>query len=343
MQAVEKSHVTLLCGLLLAGTLHAQEAIPVSVRPLSEVLVDTRENAPAEVLSLNVTTLSAEVAAVVKRVLMDVGHQFKRGDMLLELESSDYLLAVQQAQANLAVANAQKTQADARLKRAQTLGTKQYISADDLLARETEVMVIAAQIRAQEAALAIAQRNLEKCAVRAPFNGYVSERTAQIGAYVSLGNPLLVITQTDQSELDAEIPEELSDSLLRADSMEFVSRNETWPVRLLRVSPGIEKEQRSRRARFEFVADAPSVGRSGEIIWRSGKGLLPANLIVRRDGVLGIFLNSQNTAKFQPIAGAQEGRPVAVNLPLDAEIVVLGRDRLQDGNAIAPHPQPDEP
>jgi RND family efflux transporter MFP subunit len=257
--------------------------------------------------------------------------------LLLELDTSDYRLAVQQAEANLAAAKAHKVQADARLKRAQALGTNQYISADDLLARETDVMVLAAQIRVQEASLAIAQRNLEKCEIRAPFNGYVSERKAQLGAWVNPGSPLLVLTQTDRFELDAEIPDELSASLLQADSMQFVSRNESWQVRLLRMSPGLEMERRSRRARFEFLAEAPPVGRSGEIVWRVNKGLLPANLMVRRNGVLGVFLNQSNTADFRPLPGAQEGRPVAVSLPVEAEIVVLGRDRLQDGDAIIPN------
>jgi len=340
MQVIIKSIEILFACLLLASATHAQEPIPVRTGPVSDVLVDVEQNAPAAVLSLNVATVSAEVTAVVRRVLKDVGETIRQGELLLELDTSDYRLAVQQAEANLAASRAQKMQADARLKRAQTLGTKQYISADDLLARETDVMVISAQIQVQEASLAIARRNLEKCQIKAPFDGYVSERKTQIGAYVNPGSPLLVLTQTDHFELEAEIPDELYSSLLQAQSMEFISRNESWPVRLLRVSPGVDMERRSRHARFEFTGDAPAVGRSGEIVWRAEKGLLPANLVVRRNGVLGVFLNQSNTAVFKPLPGAQEGRPVEVELPPDAEIVVQGRDRLQDGDAIIPSRQP---
>jgi len=340
MQAITKPIRILFACVLLAGRLHAQEPVPVQVQPVSEVLVELEQNAPAEVLSLNVATLSAEVTAVVSQILRDVGETIQRGDLLLELEATDYALAVQQAEANLEAAKAQKMQADARLKRARTLGTKQYISADDLLARETEVMVISAQIRVQEASLAIARRNLEKCQITAPFDGYVSERRTQLGAYVIPGSPLLVLTQTDRFELEAEIPDELQSSLLQATSMEFVSRNESWPVRLLRVSPGVEMERRSRRARFAFVADAPTVGRSGEIVWRMDKSLLPANLVVRRNGVLGVFLSESDTARFLPLPGAQEGRPVRVDLPPDTEVVTQGRDRLQDGVAIIPSSRP---
>ena len=336
MPTIRLPCAALIAGLFAPAAVQAGDAIPVTVRAVADVVVDMERSAPAEVRSLNVATLSAEVAAVVKRMLVDVAMEVRQGDLLLELKSTDYRLAVQQAEANLEAVRAQKTQADARLKRARSLGANQYLSADDLLARETDVMVIGAQIQIQEASLAIARRNLEKCLITAPFNGSVSARQAQTGSYVVPGSPLLVLTQSDRFELDAEVPDEMADSLFKADAMRFTSRNDSWPIRLLRLSPVIETERRSRRARFEFVSGAPAAGRSGEIIWRVDKGLLPAGLVVRRHGVLGVFLNQANKARFVPLPGAQEGRPVVVELPSDAEIVLQGRDRLQDGDALIP-------
>jgi len=330
----------LLAAILLvsapANSLRAQTAIPVQVQVLSDILVELERSAPADVQSLNSATLSSEVAAVVSQVLADVGEQIKAGELLLELDSRDYQLALKQAQANLESAKAQKAQADARLSRARELSAKQYISDDDLLGRETDVRVVATQILVQQAAVDIAQRNLEKCSIHAPFDGVVNQRFAQLGAYVTPGSPLLDLTQTDQFELDAEIPDELAASLLAADSMSFNSRGESWDVRLLRLSPVIDMQRRSRQARFEFTGSSPPVGRSGEIVWHAEKGLLPVNLVVQRDGRLGVFINRDNTAVFTPLPHAQEGRPVPISLPLDEEIIVQGRERLQDGDLIAP-------
>jgi len=334
MPAIRRMSFALMSSCFLAGAAQAQDPVSVEVRTLSDILVDTERTASADVRSLNVTTVSAEVSAVVKQILVDVGVAIKKGELLVQLDTGDYRLALQQAEANLAAAKAQKAQADARLKRARELGANQYLSADDLLARETEVLVIGAQIQVQEAATSIARRNLGKCEIRAPFNGVVNAREAQLGAYVNPGSPLLILTQTDESELDAEIPDDIAESLEQARSMRFVSRGDSWPVRLLRLSPVIEMERRSRRARFAFIGDAPAVGRSGEIVWTAAKGLLPANLMVRRNGALGIFLNRSNTAVFTPLPGAQEGRPVETTLPGDTEVIVQGRDRLQDGDAI---------
>lgn len=327
---------TLCCLLLLLfnSGLAAQETVSVSIQPLNEVLIDLERSAAAEVLALNRAVIAAEVTGVVRQIHADVGAVVRQGDLLLEIDPTDYRLALQQAEASLATSKAQKAQADVRLQRARKLIEGNYLSADDLLARETEAQVASAQIQLQEATVAISRRNLEKCRITAPFNGVVSRRMAQTGSYVTLGTALLEFSETDRFELEAKIPDELADSLGRAEKIEFHSRNESWPVELLRLSPVIETDKRSRSARFRFSQDAPAIGRSGEVFWRVSRGLLPASLVVQRNGLLGIFLADSGKARFTALPNAQEGRPVAVNLPLDAKIVVTGRDRLQDGDLI---------
>jgi len=313
-------------------------AATVSVQPLAEVLVDLERRANAEVLSLNRALVAAEISGVVKRVEADVGQAIQRGDLLLEIDPSDYQLALQQAEAGLATSKAQKAQADVRLERARQLTEGNYLSADDLLARETEAQVAVAQIQMHQAAVAIARRNLEKCRIVAPFNGVVFERMAQVGSFVSLGTPLLEVAESDHMEVSAEIPDEIADSLGRAARIEFLSRNESWPLELLRLSPLVDSTTRSRKARFRLATAegtaAPAIGRSGEVAWQVSRGMLPANLLVQRGGKLGVFLAVDGEARFTPLPGAQEGRPVPVDLPPDFRIVVIGRERLQDGDRI---------
>lgn len=324
--------------LLLLGVpaLLAAEATPVSIQPLDEVLVELQRSASAEVMTLNRATVAAEVSGVIRRIHADVGSAVKEGELLVEIDCNDYRLAVQQAEAGLATSRAQKAQADARLERAEQLIEGNYVSADDLLARQTDAQVASAQIQLQQAAVDIARRNLEKCRIVAPFNGVVSQRMAQTGSFVVPGTPLLVFAETDDIELDAAIPDEIADSLLQAEKIEFHSRNERWPLELLRLSAVIDTENRSRQARFRFTSSAPLVGRSGELVWQVSRGLLPANLVLQRDGRLGIFTAENGVARFRALPNAQEGRPVAVDLPAGTMIIVTGRERLQDGDPIQP-------
>jgi len=324
--------IPLLLGLLAPAPGSAQ--VPVQVSRLADVLVDLERRAPAEVRPLNEARIAAEVSSVVSAIHADVGQQVAAGDLLLELDATDYRLAVDQAQANLASLQAQKTRAEARLERARELGENQFLSADELLERHTDVAVISAQIEASEVALAIARRKLDKCRVVAPFAGVVMERQAQVGSFTLNGAALLTLSQADAIELDAEIPADIADSLDGADAMYFESRGERWPVALLRLSPVIEAERRTRRARFAFAGERPATGRSGEIAWLIERGQVPAHLVSRRNGTLGVFLHESGRAVFTPLPGAQEGRPAPAMLPPGSEVIVLGRDRLQDGDAV---------
>ncbi len=328
------STICILTGLIISSDSGAQPSVSVQAMRLGDVLISLERKAPADVRPLNSSTIAAQVGAVVKSIHADVGQQVAAGDLLLELDQTDFELNLQLAQANLASSRAQKAQADVKLTRARELGENQYLSADALLGRETEVMVIAAQIQALEISVAIARRNLDKCHIRAPFNAVVNERDAQIGNYVTIGNPLLSLTELDRFELDSEIAAQIADSVEEASAIRFDTGGQSYTVTLQRLSPAIDLERRTRRARFLFVDSAPPVGSSGDVIWQGDGGLLPANLVVRRNGKLGIFIVEGNQARFVPLPDAQEGRPSPVSLPLETRIVVLGRDRLQDGDRV---------
>ena len=324
----------ILTGLLVPVLALAQSGVQVRTQPLGELLIDFARKAPAEVRALNDSQISAEVSAIVLSVHADVGQTVSRGDLLLELDPVDYQLNLDQAKANLASSQARLSQAEAKLMAAKRLGDNQYISADELLERETDVMVFGAQIQADEVAVAIARRNLDKCTLRAPFDGVVSERTAQVGSFVRNGDALIALTQVDQFELHAEIPDSHADEIGATGTLHFESRGQGWAVELLRLSPVIERQGRTRKARFAFMDDAPAVGRSGELVWQVGEGMLPSNLISRRNGVLGVFLLDAGKARFVPLPAAQEGRPAIVDLPASSQVITMGRDRLQDGISV---------
>ena len=309
--------------------------IPVTVKMLSELLVERELKAPAEAVSLNSSQLSSEVVGVIKKVHADVGQLIKTGETLLELDSTDYHLAYKQAQANLASNSAQIEQAKLRLTRAKNLSKNNYISADDLLARETDLIVFKAEKLKHQVAIEQAQRNINKTTLKAPFDGVVLARFAQTGSYVSPGMTLFNFVQSNPLEVESDLPMHLSSSISQASNIYFKSGNNTYPVKLLRLSPLIEKGMRTQKARFEFSDQAAPIGASGDLIWTISGGLLPADLVVNRDGKLGVFSTSNKTAMFIPLDNAQEGRPVPINLAPSIPIVVGGRERLQDGDSIS--------
>ncbi|HOT83855.1 MAG TPA: hypothetical protein PLQ12_11205, partial [Candidatus Defluviicoccus seviourii] len=73
------------------------------------------------------------------------------------------------------------------------------------------------------------------------------------------------------------------------------------------------------------LPDAKNLAARGlSLVWRDSRPHLPAELLVRRAGHYGVFVLAAGKVHFEPVDGAQEGRPAAVDLPPATQIVVPG-------------------
>lgn len=312
----------------------AQQPTGVTARPLAEIGVQQSYRVPAEVVSLNRGAVSVEAEGIVQSVSANMGEIVEAGQVILMLDPADFELAEKRIQAAIASTLARIEQAKLRLSRARNLSEGRFVSADELLARETELSVLDAELRRQRLDLEMARRDIEKCRVVAPYRGVVVERQAQLGSYLRRGDPVVTLVDLNRFELEARLPGALLEAFEKRRGPHFAVSGQEWPVKLARLFPLIEFGERVNRARLTFTAGAPNIGSSGELRWHSTDPLLPAHLLVRREGQLGVFLAEGGVARFERLPGAIEGRPAAHALPASARIIVDGRDRLQDGSPI---------
>jgi RND family efflux transporter MFP subunit len=282
----------------------------------------------------NRSTLSAEVAARVVTILHDVGARVATGDLLVALDATDYRLSLASAEASLVATEARIRQAELRLQRARKLAGDGYVSEDDLLARQTDLDVLVAERAAANVALAQAREALDRVTIEAPFDGTIVARSAQVGAYVVPGSPLLTLVEDEALEVEAEIAPEQAASLADSPRAEFSVRGRAVPVRLLRLSRVIDARTRVQTARLGFTGESMPSGSSGTLEWLGARGQLPASLVMRRDGAYGVFVVQGDTARFVPLPDAQEGRAAATGLPSDTLLVTRGADGLQDGDRV---------
>lgn len=322
--------------LALAGPpLLAQAPAAVKTRALAEIAEAPQGQASAEVKTPNDSLLAAELTAVVALVRADVGAQVRRGETLVELDASDARLALAQAEAMVAAAEASATLAQQRFERAQQLKARDFASDDDLLARSTELAAAKAEVAVRQAARRIAVRGVEKTRVVAPFDGVVLERHAQVGALAVPGTPLLRLADLAAPEVEAALQVADATRFEAASDLRFESLGRSWPLQLQRLSPVADAASRTRRVRLSFVGVPAPAGLAGVLRWSGTQRTLPADLLVRREAGLGLFIIEAGTARFVPVAEAQEGRRFAVDLPESARIVVEGHQSLRDGQAVA--------
>ncbi len=326
--------VSCLLALLCAPALAAPPA--VKSRPLSELAIHPQREASAQVVSLNLAKLSAELAARIDSIPVEPGQRIVKGAVVAQLDCADTEIAAQRAQAALESSQARLRLAQQQLQRSTDLAARNFISGDALDARKTEVAVVAAEVRLDTAARAAAQREVGKCTLRSPFPAIVEARLAQVGELASPSTPIAQLWDTSRLQLAVQLQADDADRLAQARPV-FISQGHEYSVTLLRVSPAVNPASRTREARFGFAKAAPAPGSSGVLRWRDPRPFVPADFLIRRADRLGVFVVSGQTARFMPLPGAQEGRPAsAVALPADAALVTDGRFALQDGMAVAP-------
>ncbi|MCB1582198.1 MAG: efflux RND transporter periplasmic adaptor subunit [Xanthomonadales bacterium] len=308
--------------------------VQVTAKPLQDVLIERQLSANAQVVALNDTPVSAEITAVVKSIHADIGDEVKQGTVLVFLDADDYELQLAQAKAQVEAAKARRQQAQLRLDRANELKQNQYISADDLLARETELAVQKAEYQRLVVAQKIAQRQLDKTQIKAPFTGVVAARSGQLGQLLSPGAVVVNLIQTDKREVRALIPNHLVETLKQAQNLLFTNSQITTQVEVLKVAPIINQQSSVQQARFSIIGELPVIGQTGQLTWQLEGSLLSADMVVKRKGQLGIFVVDGQQARFLPLNNAQEGRPVPIDTSKNWLVIVGGRERLQDGDDI---------
>jgi len=334
---MDLNKLTSTCLLLIlcsGSNAHAAEAIPVTTQRLGDLLVDTERRAPAVVISANRADITSQVSAIIQEVLRDVGANVKKGELLIRLDNANARNSLAQAHSSLDAIDAQILEAKSRVAKAEELLGKDFISDEELVARRANLAVLEANRSGQLVAVNIAELELARTRITAPFDAAIIARAAQVGSYAQPGTPLITLVQTDSREIDVELDPRYAVEIPSVSNIRFVSQDIVWPVKLARLSAVIDIATRVVHARFLFTQDVAPIGTSGQLVWSESSDVVPVALIVQRGSELGVFIAENDTAKFIVIPSAEEGRPASVNLPPETLIVSRGHVRLQDGDTL---------
>ena len=148
--------------------------------------------------------LAAQVAGKVVQVSDNFadGGFFREGDVLLSIESDDYEFALARAEAALAQAEQRLAEERGRSSQAERewreLGSRE---ANDLFLRKPQLRAAELSVEAAKADVAAAKLALERTIIRAPFNGRVLQKRADIGQFVGNGMTVAQIYAIDALEL----------------------------------------------------------------------------------------------------------------------------------------------
>jgi HlyD family secretion protein len=274
-------------GLALRATVFAPEPIEVTVVEISRGRVEqTVTNSRAgTVKARRRAQISPEVGGRVAEVPFREGEPFKKGDVLLRLDTSVPAARITLSRRELQAAEAQRQQACVAASRAERerqrfkkLTAEGIISTDVLdqaetAAETTEAACTAARAGVEQAraAIVLASREEGLTVIRAPFEGIVADLSVEVGEYTTPSPPGLpippVLDILDPRSIYVSAPMDEVDSgrihpgqPVRVTFDSYPGREFAGHVR--RIAPYVlDREEQNRTVEIEVELDRPEAVR----------------------------------------------------------------------------------
>ena len=269
--------VASLAAFLIAGCGGDKEArrprVPVTVAAAVVMDVPYSLIATGTVEAMETAAVGSNVGGVVTRLGFREGSDVAQGQVLFELDPRPFRAAYEQWRSALARDRAQAGAARLDAERARALLAQELTSQADFEQRTATAEALAANVRADSAAMEAARLNLQYATIRAPIAGRTGRRLVNVGDYVkaATSEPLVTINRTNPVRVRFNIPQDAVPQLTR-------HRGTAWVQ--IRTSPA---DSAGRRGRLAFVDNAvdPLSGTlllKGEFDNRDGR-LMPGQFV----------------------------------------------------------------
>lgn len=339
----------------------AVETKPVRKGPIRDIAVFTGSLEPRTQF-----IVAPKVSGWLKELLVDVGDEVERNQVIALLDDEEFAQQVEQDKAELEVAkaNAENSASDLDIarreyERAKTLREKQIASASELdeseavfNASQTKYKVSLAQVAQREAALKAAEVRLSYTKVRAFWEDgdqtrVVGERFIDEGTLLQVNQPIVSILENNPLTAVVYVIER--DYPKVKIGQEAVVTTDAYPNKkfsgtIVRIAPLLRES--SRQARVEIEVPNPDhllkpgmfVRTQVEFARHENATLIPFTSLVKRKDKQGVFIADVANMKvsFVPVTtGIMYGEFVEITEPpISGLVVTMGNHLLEDGSEI---------
>jgi len=154
----------------------------------------------------DIVEVAPDVSGLVSQVFIHDNQTVHVGQPIFQIDPVRFQLALRQAAASAASAQATLRQAQSDARRVNGLSGI-AVSAQTRDQRNTDVLEAEASYQSALADQAVAQLNLDRATVRATVNGIVTNFSMQPGDYVTAGNAVAALVDTDSLYVDGYFEE----------------------------------------------------------------------------------------------------------------------------------------
>jgi len=262
--------------------------------------------------------LRAEVAAVVMQVLKENGEAVRTGDLLMRLDDTAIRDSLGSAEEALRASTQAFEQLERQVQRQKTLQAQGMTSTQALEDAEIRRNNAQSDLVAARARVVSARQQMGRTAVRAPFDGLVSERKVSVGDTVQVGRELVKVIDPRSMRFEGLVSADRLNELKVGQTVVFrvngVSEGDfSGKVRRIDAAANATTRQVEVVVAFNEPGAAPRVAglfAEGRVETGSAQALmLPESVLVRAgDSAHAWRLNGKQLAKVPLKLGERDAR-----------------------------------
>jgi RND family efflux transporter MFP subunit len=159
------------------------------------------------------SVISSKIQGRLSELRVEEGSYVKKDEVIARLEDTDYKASVAKAKADIVYAQANLAEMERQARLQQGLFKDKVVSQDALDAANSRVDLAKATIDQDKAVLQMQEANLEFTEIRAPFDGIVVKKMAEVGESVAPIPPGVnistssgaIVAIADMNSLEAEV------------------------------------------------------------------------------------------------------------------------------------------
>jgi membrane fusion protein (multidrug efflux system) len=217
---------------------------------------------PGELAAFQQVDLYAKVTSFVKKLYVDLGSEVKEGQLLVTLEAPEMTSQLATAESRLksqeAVYTASKANYERFLETSKTPGTISQNDLDQALSKRNSDYSQLEAARSIYKEISTTQNYLE---IRAPFDGIITLRNVNPGAYVGPAGkgseyPLMVLQEQKKLRLIISVPEIYTSYIKPNDQVHFTVTafpSQKFSARVKRKAGALDNRLRSERVEMDVV------------------------------------------------------------------------------------------
>ncbi len=304
-------------------------AVPVKLIEAKTISVPDQVEIMGNVQASQTAVISSRISGTITKIDVVPGTRVKKGDVLVEINAGEINAQLLQAKAELA-------QAARNLERERKLLKRKATTAETVKALEDVHRIALAGFKE-------AQIMLNYTTIKAPFDGQITEKLADVGELTNQGSALLHLENSSQLQILTNVPETLALNLKLGMQLTVTipSAGLTTEGIISEIAPVADPTTRTVPIKLDIVSQKNL--RSGQFARITMPGqevntiIIPQKNVILKGQLECVFVVVENRARLRLVRTGQtypEGKEILAGLNEGDMIITEGADRVEDGQQV---------